>query len=437
MTDWTPRIDAVFALGALGDHAVFFTRDDQVQEYTLFGDTDHAKGRPVPLSTRWPNLPTPFSARIDAAALDTDPYVWVFSGDQVVRYDFVKDAPDANGVTSIADSFPNLPDPYRGGIDAALRGPDTHLLYLFSGGRCALYDTRSMKVQGEDTVAATFPGLADHGPDFTTGVHAALDSADGRRYLFKVPNYIRLDAPVTAAPNTIAAAWAGLPSTFGGAGPVIDAVNSYTMTDDDGRDGYLFFSGVRCLYFGRKDHRLYDGYPRLIADELPGLPEEFRSDIDASYFDLEPGPVATVILMKQDAFVEYDYLGKAVRRQGKLADLTDDVFQWLHGLPSPFDQGIDAIGNATIDFETYAFRGDTVYNTKTDSISKTTDAFPGLPDEFRSGIDAAVWDDCDDSNPDRLWLFSGSLMLSYDLVNKRVLDGWPRPVLDLFAFPTS
>ena len=133
-------IDAAFnGSGSSAGKSYFFKND----EYLRFDwDADAVdEGYPKPLSL-W-NFPSPFSSGIDAAVEGVDGNegkIYFFKGNQYLRYDLEKDVID--------DGYPlplsawNLPGNFNNGVDAALNGKAAFngKLYFFKGDQYVRYD---------------------------------------------------------------------------------------------------------------------------------------------------------------------------------------------------------------------------------------------------------------------------------------------------------
>ncbi|MGK5629306.1 hypothetical protein [Streptomyces sp. URMC 123] len=173
----------------------------------------------VPLAQRWPQLPEAFRLGFDAALTTPadNPWTWVFRGSQCLRLHPVDGT--IGELTTIAARFPGLPTVFTQGIDAALPGPGANEVYLFSGDQCARYDLRVPAVVEAKSIAETWSGLTAKAPEFAHGLGAATyDPESGHCYLFRGGQYAR-GALATATIDQAAApvtgsAWPGLLPAF-------------------------------------------------------------------------------------------------------------------------------------------------------------------------------------------------------------------------------
>ncbi|MEV4439912.1 hypothetical protein AB0K09_12955 [Streptomyces sp. NPDC049577] len=173
----------------------------------------------VPLGRRWPQLPEAFRQGFDAALTTPadNPWTWVFRGGQCLRLHPVDGT--VSEVTTIAARFPGLPGAFAQGVDAALPGTGVNEVYLFSGDQCALYDLRVPAPVEVKPIADVWTGLAAKAPEFVHGLDAATyDPGTGSCYLFRGGEYVRgvlatTTIEVGAAPvdNTT---WVGLLPAF-------------------------------------------------------------------------------------------------------------------------------------------------------------------------------------------------------------------------------
>ncbi|QNE74486.1 hemopexin repeat-containing protein [Streptomyces finlayi] len=165
---------------------------------------------PKSLATGWPGLAgTAFAQGIDAATQipgysvqqpQPSPDLYLFRGNQYVRYVTATEKITV-GPKPIATGWPGLADTaFADKIDAAapVPGGAPHL-YLFTGDQYVRYDTTQEKiVAGPKPIAEGWPGLA--GSDYAGGIHAACSVPDGSSerpyhytdiYLFLGQDYTR------------------------------------------------------------------------------------------------------------------------------------------------------------------------------------------------------------------------------------------------------
>jgi hypothetical protein len=173
----------------------------------------------VPLVQRWPQLPEVFRQGFDAALTTPadNPWTWVFRGGQCLRLHPVDGT--IGELTTIAARFPGLSAIFTQGLDAALPGPGANEVYLFSGDQCALYDLRVPALVEAKPITEMWNGLTAEAPEFAGGLGAATyDPESGRCYLFRGGEYAQgMLATATidqAAAPVGGAAWPGLLPAF-------------------------------------------------------------------------------------------------------------------------------------------------------------------------------------------------------------------------------
>lgn len=127
-------------------------------------------------------------------------------------YDTNTDTTDSGYPKSISDGWSNLPADFRGAIDTALDLADGRV-YLFRGVEYVRVDQWSNAVDPGYPLPITgfWPGLAEAG--FAGGIDAAVNWGNGKAYFFKNGNYIRYDLAadtVDTPVQPIAGNWPGL-----------------------------------------------------------------------------------------------------------------------------------------------------------------------------------------------------------------------------------
>ncbi|WP_329315158.1 hemopexin repeat-containing protein [Streptomyces sp. NBC_01278] len=177
----------------------------------------------VPLAQRWPQLPEAFRQGIDAALTTQadNPWTWVFRGPQCLMLNPLDGS--VAQVSTIAARFPGLPAAFAQGIDAALPAPGVgagvNEVYFFSGSQCVRYDLRVPAPVEVKTIAQVWTGLTAKAPEFAHGLGAAtVDPGTGKCYLFRGGDYTEGTlADTTIRENAAAvgnAAWPGLLPAF-------------------------------------------------------------------------------------------------------------------------------------------------------------------------------------------------------------------------------
>ena len=158
------------------------------------GDGYVDEGYPKYTSEHWPDAMESFEyGRIDAALLrSSNGKIYLFSGDQYIRYSRIADGVDEGYPMAIADHWPGLPDHFAEGIDAALmRGNGK--IYFFKGDEYVRFTNPHAGVDPgyPKYIADEWHGMPDH---FADGIDAALYRKDnGKIYLFCGDEYVRFD----------------------------------------------------------------------------------------------------------------------------------------------------------------------------------------------------------------------------------------------------
>jgi hypothetical protein len=166
-----------------------------------FSDDLPDPGYPRHIRTEWHGLPDGwgFPRGIDAAMngqLAFDGKLYMFRGDQYVRYDWESERTDL-GPLSIGAQWQGIPADFAAGVDAAVtgRGPYAGKAYFFKGDQYVRYDWSSQQIDPEypKPIAGLWPGFP---AEFTSGIQAAMNGQgayEGKLWLFKGSDYIRYD----------------------------------------------------------------------------------------------------------------------------------------------------------------------------------------------------------------------------------------------------
>lgn len=167
----------------------YFFRGDEYWSY----DVNIARidrGYPQKINRgKWKNFPPKFRAGIRAAVVLNNGKALFFKENQYIRYDLESDRVDP-GYPQTLDSgnWPGWPPHFYGGIDTGFRWDNK--IYIFKGDEYIRYDLAKeltdlgypQKINGE-----TWPGLP---PQFASGIEVAFPWRDGRVYFFKGDEYI-------------------------------------------------------------------------------------------------------------------------------------------------------------------------------------------------------------------------------------------------------
>jgi hypothetical protein len=174
--------------------------------------------------------------------------------------------------------WPGMPATFYKGIDAAFIREDNGKIYMFRGDQYVRFSNVKAGVDAgyPKPIAGNWPGLP---AEFTSGIDAVLwRLSNGKIYMFKGSQYVRfsnVEAGVDAGyPKPIAGNWPGLPAEFASG---IDAV---LLRKDNGK--IYMFKGDQYVRFSDVEGGVDAGYPKLISEGWPGLPEDFKEGINAA-----------------------------------------------------------------------------------------------------------------------------------------------------------
>ncbi|MFI9155695.1 hemopexin repeat-containing protein [Streptomyces sp. NPDC053367] len=152
-----------------------------------------------PISIHWSGLMgTTFTSDLDAACAvpGHDADVYLFKGDQFVRYSTSTEEMRYGGIRSIRNSWTGLPAYFTSGLDAGCAVPGSRSdVYLFKGDHFVRYDLddETLKYGGTRRISDSWSGL--RGTSFTSGLDAACAVPGSRSdvYLFKGDHFVRYD----------------------------------------------------------------------------------------------------------------------------------------------------------------------------------------------------------------------------------------------------
>jgi hypothetical protein len=187
---------AVRGFGATGDRIWFFRGPRYIRYFEKPERRDEASNL-LPIAGNW-NVPPSFAARVDAVLTGSVPpyqgHVWLFSGDQYLRYDPNSDVVII-GAQPIAGNW-GLPPEFASGFDAVIHGVGQYLgiVWFFKGGQYVRYNLNHDVTEfGPVDIAAKWndwPAAFADGVDFAfygTGLH------ENHIYFFRGDQYIRYD----------------------------------------------------------------------------------------------------------------------------------------------------------------------------------------------------------------------------------------------------
>jgi Hemopexin len=175
--------------------------------------------------------------------------------------------------------------------------------YLIKGDSYVRFDTDANSVDAgyPKPISGGWGGLAEAGfgtPD------TALDLGNGRLYVFKGDQYVRVDNGRNSMddgyPKPIAGQWAGMAEV--GFGDSLDAAVNW------GNGKVYFFRGDQYLRYDIAADKVDDGYPQSIAQFWPGLGDVGFGDGLDSVVNWTNGKV---YFFRGDQYLRYDLAGNA------------------------------------------------------------------------------------------------------------------------------
>lgn len=177
--------------------------------------------------------------------------------------------------------------------------------------------------------------------------------------------------------------------------------------------------------YDMKENHGFDGYPKLIEGNWPGLVDSFGRRIDAALNRRDQPNV--VYLFKDSQYVRYDLDSDKVEPGYPLS-----IAEGWKGLPPDFQLGIDAAVNHQSNPNVSWFFKDDLY-VRYDVVNDKLLGGPtpilrgwrGLPENFQRGIDAAVNSVLD---TDKVYLFKDDQYVRFDLVGDKTDNGYPLPI---------
>ena len=160
-----------------------------------------------------------FLTKIDAAIWRGDNNkAYLFSNSKYVRFTDISAGRDEGYPATISGNWKGLPNSFKQGIDAALWRESNQCVYLFKGNQYVRFSNVANGVDAgyPKTIASSWPGLP---ASFQQGIDAALwRESNGKIYFFKGSQYVRFsnvsDGVDAGYPKPIAGNWNGLPASF-------------------------------------------------------------------------------------------------------------------------------------------------------------------------------------------------------------------------------
>jgi hypothetical protein len=212
--NYWPGLDAfadVFLDAAVewGNGKAFLFKGNQYIRYDIASGKADA-GYPLPIKDHWPGLEA-FADGVDAAVNWGNGKAFLFKGNQYIRYDIASGKADAGYPLPIKDHWPGLEAFADVFLDAAVEWGNGKV-FLFKGNQYIRYDIVADKADAgyPKPIKNYWPGLEA----FADGVDAAVNWGNGKVFLFKGNQYIRYDIAADKAdagyPKPIKDYWPGL-----------------------------------------------------------------------------------------------------------------------------------------------------------------------------------------------------------------------------------
>jgi len=339
--------------------------------------------------------------RIDAATMTVDP-------------DYPKD---------IKDNWPGLPSSFNDGIDAALWNNNSSKIYFFKDSEYLRIDPNNgwnVDPGYPKPISGNWPGLPAH---FASKIDTAVwNDKNNKVYMFKDTEYVRID------PNNGWNVDPGYPKPINGNWP------DFPQAFIEGVDAAVYNVLDKKMYIFKAEDILYTssfGGTSSASPVVTGALACIQSRLKTRGKNLLTPSTAQTVLRTTGT--------SQLRFSGDVE--TDEKSNW-RGVNASFGSGIDtALWNGKSD-KVYLFRGSQYvridpaqdWNVEAEYPKPIEGNWPGFPEEFLSGIDAAFW-----SEPNqKVYFFKDSDYIRVDPNNgwnvdpnypKSIEGNWP-------GFPT-
>ncbi len=389
------------------DNRTFFFKENH-----FFDSDNYSEAKDI--NSVWAKIKSKFNdlKKIDAA-FSFDGEVYVFSGDQYLRWTDQMEHSNANAsqgtLRSIFSLLPDLPEDFNRGVDAVFVGQD-NLLHAIKNNQGVRYTIARSATDDSDVptiskvdeyflihpLSIPAPSVPSNGsgarPTFgniknnlknTGKIDAAFTGLDGRVYLFSGDQYYRYSGTQynyadEGYPKSIVGNWAGLTSVD--AAFVLDG-KTYLFSQEEmkfeGEDESEMEGATgngTYIRYTTNDYTLVDeGYPQSPGDNWWNLPEaliesKFNAP-DAVFVDHKQ----ETYLFKGTQFIKYESAHRWWTEPQSIET------EW-GGMPAAFNKGIDS-GFSGKDGRTYLFS-----NKKEQFIRYSDNQFNKVDDQFPKDI---------------------------------------------------
>ena len=181
-----------------------------------------------------------------------------------------------------------LPEVHR----AALWRESNQKIYMFQADKYVRLTGSTVDAGYPQPIAGNWHGLPDN---FASGLDAALyRSSNNKLYFFKGSQYVRLTGSTVDAgyPQPIAGNWHGLPASFQ------QGIDAAFLRESNGK--IYMFKGNQ--YVRLTETEMDPGYPKTIAGNWPGLPNDYTSGIDAALMRVD---TSKIYFFRDRTYVRY------------------------------------------------------------------------------------------------------------------------------------
>lgn len=376
------------------------------------GSISMAETYPKPIAGNWMNLPASFQSNLDAAVWrDDTKKVYLFKGSQYARLTDV--TMDAGFPQPIAGNWGNMPANFANGIDAAVWRRSNNRIYMFKGSEYVRLTGTTVDAGFPQPIAGNWNGLP---ASFTQGIDAAVwRESNDKIYLFKGTEYVRITDTTMddGYPQPIVGNWKGLPPSF------TNGISAGLMHRD--RKAMYLFDGTEYAKMIEGEACVMDSNTDAICAYTPvhwgwGA---FMTHIDAAVWR---GDNNKAYLFSKNWYVRYSNIDDGID-EGFPARISDNFI----GLPDNFASGIDAALYRNSNNKLYFFKGNQYVRLTGSTVDPgypqpIAGHWNGLPPNFEQGIDAAF---LRESNG-KIYMFKGS---EYVRLTETEMDpGYPKPI---------